>query len=93
VVAQRQGQTAARNMLGAKEPFDDVPFFWSMHYDVGINYVGHGAGYDRVELDGNPSAKDCSVRFYSGNDLVALATIFRDQESLDTERKLEENRA
>ncbi|MCA1663182.1 MAG: FAD-dependent oxidoreductase, partial [Myxococcales bacterium] len=93
VVAERQGQTAARNMLGAKEPFDDVPFFWSQHYDVGINYVGHGDGCDRVELDGSPAAKDCSVRFYAGAELVALATIFRDQESLDTERKLEENRA
>jgi len=93
VVAERQGQTAARNMLGAKEPFDDVPFFWSQHYDVGINYVGHADGYDRAELDGNPAAKDCSVRFYAGSELVALATIFRDQESLDTERKLEENKA
>lgn len=93
VVAQRQGQTAARNMLGAREPFDDVPFFWSMHYDVGINYVGHAEHYDRVEVEGSPAAKDCAVRFFAGDQLVALATIFRDAESLDTERKLEENRA
>jgi NADPH-dependent 2,4-dienoyl-CoA reductase/sulfur reductase-like enzyme/nitrite reductase/ring-hydroxylating ferredoxin subunit len=92
VVAQRQGQTAARNMLGARETFEDVPFFWSMHYDVGINYVGHGAGHDRVELDGDPAARDCSVRFFAGDRLLALATIFRDHESLDTERRLEENR-
>jgi NADPH-dependent 2,4-dienoyl-CoA reductase/sulfur reductase-like enzyme/nitrite reductase/ring-hydroxylating ferredoxin subunit len=92
VVAQRQGQTAARNMLGAREPFDDVPFFWSMHYDVGINYVGHAAHYDRVEVDGDPAAKDCAVRFFAGDQLLALATIFRDRESLDTERRLEENR-
>ncbi len=92
MVAQRQGQTAARNMLGAREPFDDVPFFWSMHYDVGINYVGHAADWDRVELDGNPAARDCAARFFAGGELVAMATIFRDQESLDTERRLEENR-
>jgi NADPH-dependent 2,4-dienoyl-CoA reductase/sulfur reductase-like enzyme/nitrite reductase/ring-hydroxylating ferredoxin subunit len=92
VVAQRQGQTAARNMLGAKEPFDDVPFFWSMHYDVGINYVGHAEHWDRVQVDGSPAAKDCAVRFYAGDEVLALATIFRDAESLDTERKLEENR-
>ncbi|HXU70994.1 MAG TPA: FAD-dependent oxidoreductase [Polyangia bacterium] len=92
VVAQRQGQTAARNMLGAGERFDDVPFFWSAHYDVGINYVGHAESYDRVELEGSPAAHDCSVRFYAGNELVALATIYRDQESLATERQLEENR-
>ncbi|HWE26721.1 MAG TPA: FAD-dependent oxidoreductase [Polyangia bacterium] len=93
VVAERQGQTAARNMLGAKEPFDDVPFFWSMHYDVCINYVGHAETWDRIELDGSPAQKDCAARFYEGQELVALATIFRDGESLDSERKLEENRS
>jgi NADPH-dependent 2,4-dienoyl-CoA reductase/sulfur reductase-like enzyme/nitrite reductase/ring-hydroxylating ferredoxin subunit len=93
VVAERQGQTAARNMLGARERFEDVPFFWSQHYDVGINYVGHAEGWDRVELDGSPAARDCAVRFFTGDELIALATIFRDAESLDTERQLEENRA
>jgi NADPH-dependent 2,4-dienoyl-CoA reductase/sulfur reductase-like enzyme len=89
VVAERQGQTAARNMLGADERFESVPFFWSQHYDVGINYVGHGAHWDRAELDGDPKAKDCAVRFYRGDQLLALATIYRDRVSLDTEHELE----
>lgn len=94
VVAERMGQTAARNMLGADEKFDMVPFFWSQHYDVGINYVGHAESFERVEVDGKPADRDCAVRFLDGNGkLLALATIYRDGESLDTERRLEENRA
>ncbi|OLD90557.1 MAG: pyridine nucleotide-disulfide oxidoreductase [Verrucomicrobia bacterium 13_1_20CM_4_54_11] len=44
VVAQRQGQTAARNILGADEAFNLPPFFWSNHFDLHIHYVGHGGG-------------------------------------------------
>ena len=89
VVAQRQGRTAARNMLGMQERFDAVPFFWSMHYDVGINYVGHAAKWDRIEIDGSLEARDAAVRFVAGGKVVALATVFRDQKSLSFERQLE----
>ena len=89
VVAQRQGRTAARNMLGMRERFDAVPFFWSAHYDVGINYVGHAAAWDRIEVEGSFDARDAAVRFIAGGKTLALATIFRDQESLLFERQLE----
>jgi NADPH-dependent 2,4-dienoyl-CoA reductase/sulfur reductase-like enzyme len=88
VVAQRMGQCVARNLLGAGERFEDVPFFWSAHYDASINYVGHGAGWERAELDGKPDDKDCTVRFWKGDELVAVATIYRDQESLQAEVEL-----
>jgi NADPH-dependent 2,4-dienoyl-CoA reductase/sulfur reductase-like enzyme len=63
VHAERQGQAAARNMLGVGWPYDDVPFFWSAHYDVSINYVGHAEQWDAIEVDGDPSARDVAVRF------------------------------
>ena len=59
VVAQRQGQTAALNMLGQRQPFAAVPFFWSQHYDVQINYVGHAETWDELDIEGNIAHKDC----------------------------------
>ena len=85
VVAQRQGQAAARNILGLGERFDAVPFFWSQHYDVPINYVGHAERWDRIEVEGNIADRDCAVRFVRGDRTLALATIYRDQESLQFE--------
>ncbi|HEX4469949.1 MAG TPA: FAD-dependent oxidoreductase, partial [Gemmatimonadaceae bacterium] len=89
VVAERQGQTAARNVLGARERFDLVPFFWSAHYDVSINYVGHAERWDRTDVDGVARDRDVAVRFVEGNRTRAVATIFRDKESLDAEIAME----
>ena len=63
VVAERQGQAAAMNMLGERKPFTQVPFFWSQHYDVPINYVGHAEAWDEIEIDGDVMSKDCFLRF------------------------------
>jgi NADPH-dependent 2,4-dienoyl-CoA reductase/sulfur reductase-like enzyme/nitrite reductase/ring-hydroxylating ferredoxin subunit len=89
VVAERQGQTAAKNMLGLRERFDAVPFFWSQHYDVAINYVGHAERWDSLEIDGDPSKRDCSVRYKQGGRTAAAVTISRDVESLQAEVDLE----
>ena len=89
VVAERQGQTAARNMLGRREPFDAVPFFWSQHYDVSIKYVGHAERWDEVAIDGSLEALDCSVEFRHGGRTLAIATIGRDRASLEAEVRME----
>jgi NADPH-dependent 2,4-dienoyl-CoA reductase/sulfur reductase-like enzyme/nitrite reductase/ring-hydroxylating ferredoxin subunit len=89
VVAERQGQTAARNILGARERFDQVPFFWSAHYDVSINYVGHAEKWDRVDVSGDAAKHDVAVRFVRAGKLLALATLFRDEESLRAEIEME----
>jgi NADPH-dependent 2,4-dienoyl-CoA reductase/sulfur reductase-like enzyme/nitrite reductase/ring-hydroxylating ferredoxin subunit len=88
-VAQRQGMVAARNMLGRGEAFRAVPFFWSQHYDVPINYVGHAERWDRIEIAGNIADKNCLVAFHSAGKIVAVATIYRDKESLQVEAALE----
>ena len=85
VVAERQGQVAARNMLGRRQAFDAVPFFWSQHYDVSIRYVGHAETWDRTTIDGNVAAKDCQVSYYRNERKLAVATISRDRDSLKAE--------
>jgi NADPH-dependent 2,4-dienoyl-CoA reductase/sulfur reductase-like enzyme len=89
VVAQRQGQTAARNILGAGEPFDAVPFFWSNHYDVSISYVGHAERWDEIQLSGDLAARDCAATFRRGDDILAVATVGRDRTSLLAELAME----
>jgi len=89
VVAQRQGQTAARNILGAREPFVVPPFFWSNHFDLHIHYVGHGSGGDRSNVSGDLKAKNASVIFKSGDKLTAVASVGRDRENLEAEVALE----
>jgi NADPH-dependent 2,4-dienoyl-CoA reductase/sulfur reductase-like enzyme/nitrite reductase/ring-hydroxylating ferredoxin subunit len=89
VVAERQGQVAARNMLGHRERFDAVPFFWSQHYDVTINYVGHAEQWDEVHIDGALEARDCSVTYTRGDRRLAVATISRDRYSLQSELAME----
>jgi apoptosis-inducing factor 3 len=93
VVAQRQGQTAARNILGAHEPFNLPPFFWSNHFDLHICYVGHGSGDDRTTVSGDLKAKDASVTFRDGDKLAAVASIGRDVENLKAEAALERGSA
>jgi NADPH-dependent 2,4-dienoyl-CoA reductase/sulfur reductase-like enzyme/nitrite reductase/ring-hydroxylating ferredoxin subunit len=90
VVAERQGQTAARNMLGQREAFDAVPFFWSQHYDVPINYVGHAEQWDEISVDGDIAARDCLLRYKSGGRVLAVASIYRDLASLQAELAMEQ---
>ncbi|MGB6399893.1 MAG: FAD-dependent oxidoreductase [Bradyrhizobium sp.] len=91
VVAERQGQTAARNMLGQGEAFEAVPFFWSQHYDVPINYVGHAEKWDEIAVDGDIAARDCLVRYKSKGRVLAVASIYRDVASLQAELAMEQN--
>jgi NADPH-dependent 2,4-dienoyl-CoA reductase/sulfur reductase-like enzyme/nitrite reductase/ring-hydroxylating ferredoxin subunit len=90
VVAERQGQTAARNMLGQKEAFDAVPFFWSQHYDVPINYVGHAEAWDEIAVDGDIAAKDCLLQYKRQGRVLAVASIYRDLASLKAELQMEQ---
>ncbi|SHM36719.1 FAD-dependent oxidoreductase [Rhizobacter sp. OV335] len=92
-LAERQGQVAALNMLGQRRAFDISPFFWSQHYDVTIQYVGHAERWDAIEIDGSLAARDCSVRYLLGGRVLAVVTLGRDLASLRAERALEADMA
>jgi NADPH-dependent 2,4-dienoyl-CoA reductase/sulfur reductase-like enzyme len=87
--AERQGQVAAANVLGARRAYAYPPVFWSQHYDVRILYVGHAEKDTTQQVLGDPAAGDCAVVFRRGTAVQAVATIGRDRLSLQAEDALE----
>jgi NADPH-dependent 2,4-dienoyl-CoA reductase/sulfur reductase-like enzyme/nitrite reductase/ring-hydroxylating ferredoxin subunit len=90
VAAQRQGQAAALSMLGEGSPHQTPPFFWSNHYEASIHYVGHADSFDEARIDGSVEDGDATVRYFSGGQLLAAASIGRDQQNLQIELELEQ---
>lgn len=89
VVAERQGQTAAHNLLGMKEKFVSVPFFWSNHHGTAISYVGHAEQWDETVIAGNLDEGSCLVGYRSGGKILAVAATGRERASLEAEAAME----
>ena len=89
VVAQRQGQAVARNLLGRGEPFTAPPFFWTQQHGVTVNYVGHAPDWDAVQVEGDVAGHDCRVSYLRGDVVLTVATVGRDRASLEAELALE----
>jgi NADPH-dependent 2,4-dienoyl-CoA reductase/sulfur reductase-like enzyme/nitrite reductase/ring-hydroxylating ferredoxin subunit len=89
VLAQRQGQSAARNMLGRRERFEAVPFFWTEQYDFALAYIGHAERWDQARIDGDLEARGCSITYSRAGKELALAVIRRDLAGLRAEVEFE----
>jgi apoptosis-inducing factor 3 len=91
VVAERQGQTAARNMLGRRDRFDAVPFFWTEQYDFALAYLGHAERWDEAKIDGQLDAEagGCTITYRRGGKKLAVAVVHRDFEGLRAEVEFE----
>jgi len=75
--------------MGVKTRFRAVPFFWSQHYDVPINYVGHAEKWDVIDIEGDVMKRDCVVRYKLGGKVLAVASIYRDGDSLKAAAAME----
>jgi NADPH-dependent 2,4-dienoyl-CoA reductase/sulfur reductase-like enzyme len=89
VVAERQGQAAARSILGNDAPYRDVPFFWSQHYDVSFSYVGHAPSWDRLETRGRVADRDFAAFYLRQGRVLAVVTVGRDLLGLQAEAAME----
>jgi apoptosis-inducing factor 3 len=85
VVAERQGQTAAKNILGRNVTYTAPAFFWSQHYDDALGYTGHAENWDRYEIEGSIADKQFTVTYFEADKAVAVLTLGRDRDGLEAE--------
>jgi apoptosis-inducing factor 3 len=91
VVAERQGQCAARSMLGSGRPYQQAPFFWTRHYTTSIQYVGYAHRWDRMKVKGSVPDGDALVAYMQDERIVAVAAIGRGRDALKAARAFETN--
>jgi 3-phenylpropionate/trans-cinnamate dioxygenase ferredoxin reductase subunit len=90
VVAERQGQVVADNVLGLKQRFDVVPYFWSQHYDMTVRYLGFSLPWQQVTIAGDLAAHHASVVYRAGK-TVGFASIDENRLNLQAEVAMERN--
>jgi 3-phenylpropionate/trans-cinnamate dioxygenase ferredoxin reductase component len=69
--AADQGRVAARNVLGRPAAWDRLPYFFSDQYDVGMEYAGYAASWDRVVFRGDPAAREFLAFWLADGRVVA----------------------
>jgi len=89
VEAGRQGMHAARCMLGAKDSYREVPFFWSKQYGSSLRFIGHAPKFDQVAFRGDVSDKTFLAGFYADGTLRAAASVGRARELIRLGQMLE----
>ena len=101
--AMRQGDNAARNMLGERIPYDEIPWFWSDQYDANIQYAGQHTSYDQLivrgELDGgsyavfylNSGVLDAVVGLNNARDVRRAIPLIKARRPVDPDRLRDEN--
>lgn len=101
--AMRHGDTAARNMLGERITYDDIPWFWSDQYDANIQYAGfHTTSEDMIvrgRLDGgsfaafymNGGVIDAVVGLNNAKDVRRTMPLIKARRRIDPDRLRDES--
>jgi NADPH-dependent 2,4-dienoyl-CoA reductase/sulfur reductase-like enzyme/nitrite reductase/ring-hydroxylating ferredoxin subunit len=77
VEAQRQGQHAARAMLGFSGEYREPPFFWTSQHGLILTSVGDSGGHTRIAYRGDPEGDSFLAGYYRGKRLEAAAGVGR----------------
>lgn len=72
-VAEQQGRHAARNLVLPPTRFEEVPFFWSYQFGVGLDYVGHAGQWDEVVIDGQMDTGDFTAYYVKAGRILAAS--------------------
>lgn len=81
-----QGKTAASTILGADQPYAEVPWFWSDQYDVKLQMTGINDPDDDVIIRGDPETRSFSVCYLRDGVLTAVNALNRPKDFLQSKR-------
>jgi 3-phenylpropionate/trans-cinnamate dioxygenase ferredoxin reductase subunit len=69
--AIKQGKVAAHNLAGGEEEYEEMPYFFTDQYDLGMEYVGHASAEDEVVVHGSLEDREFRAFWLSDGDVVA----------------------
>ena len=79
-LAGQHGRLAGYNAAGREQPYRSIPFFWTIHFDLQLGYVGHAASWDEIIYDGNPEDREFIAHYVQDGRIVAAAGVNRDRD-------------
>ena len=88
VVAERQGQHAARSMLGSSAGYEEVPFFWTRQTGISLRYAGYAREWDALAVRGDVDKGKFLVGYYRKGTLLAASSIGMPNELIAVELML-----
>jgi 3-phenylpropionate/trans-cinnamate dioxygenase ferredoxin reductase subunit len=78
--AQHQGTAAARNMLGQRKPFCEVPWVWSDQYEHNLQIVGLPGPTERMVIRGDAATRNFSAFFVRDGRVTAALAVNRPED-------------